>query len=76
MERGKSPKAFEKKSDLTFWIFLGVGIAVVGGLGLADWASEASKTKTTATSANVQARSSTADPVYRCNGKVSFKPCT
>ena len=70
-------KAFGQKSDTTFWIILGVAVALVAALGLAQWASTASTEKTAAKpEASVQAQSSSADPVYRCAGRVSFKPCS
>lgn len=76
-QRGKPYRTFEQKSDATFRIILGVGVALVGALGLAQWASQAPAATAVAKPAvDVQAKTSSVDPVYRCNGRVSFKPCS
>ena len=76
-QRNKSYRTFEQKSDTTLWISLGVGLALIGALAVADWASDASAASAAAeSSASVQTRKPSVDPVYRCaDGRVSFTPC-
>jgi hypothetical protein len=76
-QRSTPSRSFEKKSDRTFLIILAVAFAVVGGLFAADWVSKASNpTVASKPAASAQAKTSTADPVYKCaDGRVSFKPC-
>ncbi|HKY92307.1 MAG TPA: hypothetical protein VJM11_14760 [Nevskiaceae bacterium] len=71
-------RSFGQKSDKTFWIILGVGVALVAMLALLDYVSNASATaRAPKQDATVQAKTSTADPVYKCaDGRVSFKPCS
>ncbi|MGQ0503304.1 MAG: hypothetical protein ACT4P0_11995 [Panacagrimonas sp.] len=71
------PKAFGQKSDTTFWISLGVGLALIGVLGAMQWESSVSTRKVAVkTAADVQAKARSVAPVYRCNdGRVSFTPC-
>lgn len=76
--RSTPSRSFEKQSDRTFLIILVVGIALVGGLGLADWLSKASAPHAAPAkaAASAQARTGAVDPVYKCaDGRVSFKPC-
>lgn len=77
-QRGTQYKPFGQKSDTTFWISLGVGLALIGVLGVAQWVSSASAAKATAKSTvSAQAKTNSADPVYRCaDGRVSFTPCS
>ena len=69
---------FAEKSDMTLWITLSVGFAVIGALGAAHWASHAEKAAAKSKPANtVQAQSSNAGSVFRCaDGRVSFTPCS
>jgi hypothetical protein len=74
-QHGRSYKALERKSDTIFWISLGVGFALVGALAFAHWSSSTSASNATARSTlSVQAKTSHTDPVYQCDGHVSFKP--
>lgn len=77
-QRGTRYKTFGQKSDTTFWISLGVGLALIGALGVAQWMSNASAEKATVKpTAGVQAQTNSANPVYRCaDGRVSFTPCS
>jgi F0F1-type ATP synthase membrane subunit c/vacuolar-type H+-ATPase subunit K len=70
-------RTFEQKSDMTLWIALGVGFAVVGALGAAHWVSSAHKAASAKPAVTVQAaKSSAAGTVHRCaDGRVSFAPC-
>ncbi|MGQ0620308.1 MAG: hypothetical protein ACT4QA_10365 [Panacagrimonas sp.] len=76
-QHGKPHKTFEQRSDTVLWISLGVGFALMGALGVANWASNASAGKAAVKPTDsVQAKTSSVDPVYQCNGHVSFKPCS
>ncbi|MGQ0698425.1 MAG: hypothetical protein ACT4PZ_09295 [Panacagrimonas sp.] len=68
-------KTFGQKSDTTLWISLGVGFALMGALGVAQWASNPSTAAKSAVS--VQTKTNSAEPVYKCaDGRVSFAPCS
>lgn len=75
MESSKSNAAFGQKTDITFWISVGVGFALVGAMGVAQYVSKDAVAAAKPVP-SVQAKASTADPVYQCNGRVSFKPCS
>ena len=75
-QHGTSERAFGEKSDTTLKIGLAIGFAVLGGLGVAQWAFSASNAESAKSSVTVEAKKS-ADPVYRCaDGRVSFNPCS
>lgn len=70
-------RTYEQKSDMTLWITLSVGFAVVGALGAAHFASRDKKPAAPKPAATVQAKSNGAESVYRCaDGRVSFTPCS
>jgi hypothetical protein len=70
-------RTYEQKSDMTMWITLGVGFAVLGALGVAHWASHAEKAAAKAAAPVEHVKSASADSVHRCaDGRVSFTPCT
>lgn len=76
-QHSKSHKTFGRKSDTTLWISLVVGLALLGALGAAQWASSATAANTAAKPAvSVEAQTPSAAPVYRCDGRVSFTPCS
>jgi hypothetical protein len=70
-------RTYETKSDMTMWIALGVGFAVLGALGAAHWASHAEKAAAKAAAPAAHVSSASHDSVHRCaDGRVSFAPCT
>lgn len=70
-------RSFEQKSDMTLWITLGVGFAVIGALGAAHWAHHADKAASKPATAVQATKSASAGSVFRCaDGRVSFTPCS
>lgn len=71
-------RSYERKSDMTLWITLAVGFAVIGALGTAHWVSHSHKVASKpAAAAQAAQKSTAAGPVHRCaDGRVSFNPCT
>lgn len=72
-------RSYERKADMTMWITLAVGFAVLGALGTAHWVSHGQKVaaKAAASAQQTAQKSSAAGSVHRCaDGRVSFSPCT